>query len=170
MSAPFLPEFTQEPNKPHQRIWVNEETGVRCRSYASHNSYTCHHHIIPDMPPVFSNDAFPIERAETRESIQTAVADVLVRIAANEMDLKRAAILLYGLQIASTNLRTKVSAPAPDPPPTPPTAESRPLKADSQKPTAAPAATGRSGSRQTLPPRVPKLAGPKASADAAQTL
>jgi hypothetical protein len=32
------------------------------------------------------------------------------------MDHKRAAILLYGLQIASTNLRAKPAAPPPDPP------------------------------------------------------
>jgi hypothetical protein len=111
----FYPEFEQEPSKPHQCIWVNEDTGIRCRSYAAHNQYTCFHHQIPDMPPVFSNDAFPIRRAETRDSVQSALADILVRLAANQVDIKRAGILLYGLQIASCNLQPhpRPATPAP---------------------------------------------------------
>jgi hypothetical protein len=106
MSFSVFPEFEHEPSKPHQCIWTNAD-GVRCRSYAMHNKYTCFHHVIPDMPDVFSNDAFPLDRPETRDSIQSAIADILVRIAANQMDLKRASSLLYGLQIASTNLTAK---------------------------------------------------------------
>jgi hypothetical protein len=98
----FHPEFQQEPSEPHQCIWLNSE-GVRCRSYALHNQYTCFHHRI-DGIKVFSNDAFPIERPVDRDSLQSAIAEVLIRIAANQMDLKRAGILLYGLQVASSNL------------------------------------------------------------------
>jgi hypothetical protein len=107
----FYPEFEQEPSRPHQCIWVNHE-GVRCRSYAMRNKYTCFHHQSPDIHDVFSNDAFPIERPQDRASIQQSIADVVQRIAANQMDLKRAGILLYGLQIASANLRDRLPAPA----------------------------------------------------------
>ena len=103
----LLPEFREQPSKPHQCIWVDEDSGVRCRSFAARNQYTCYHHHIPDMPPVFANDAFPLERAEDRDSIQRSIADVLVRIAANQIDLKRATVLLYGLQTAASNLAAK---------------------------------------------------------------
>src|ERR1019366_18030 len=98
----FFPEFQQDPSKPHQCIHTNSE-GIRCRSYALRNEYTCFHHRIEGIT-VFSNDAFPLDLPQDRESIQTAIADVLARVAANQMDLKRAGILLYGLQIASSNL------------------------------------------------------------------
>ena len=110
----FYPEFQQDPSRPHQCIHVNSD-GIRCRSYAIRNEFTCFHHRIEGIT-VFSNDAFSLEDAHDHESIQRAVADVLTRIAANQMDLKRAGILLYGLQIASANLaphpRTNATKPA----------------------------------------------------------
>ena len=122
----FYPEFQQDPSRPHQCIHVNSD-GIRCRSYAIRNEFTCFHHRIEGIT-VFSNDAFSLEDAHDHESIQRAVADVLTRIAANQMDLKRAGILLYGLQIASSNLAAQLQTPAetpvpaPDPPPAPPSA------------------------------------------------
>jgi hypothetical protein len=41
---------------------------------------------------------------EDRASIQLSIAEVLSRLAANDLDPKRAGLLLYGLQIASCNL------------------------------------------------------------------
>jgi hypothetical protein len=47
-----------------------------------------------DLPPV-----------EDIESIQLALIDVLQALAANQLDPKRAGLLLYGLQVASANAR-----------------------------------------------------------------
>jgi len=108
----FYPEFKQDPSKPHQCVYYNE--GVRCRSFAMHNQYTCYQHQNIDMPKVISNDDFPLEAPKDRDSIQNAIADVLVRLAANQMDIKRAGMLLYGLQIAAYNIssRTRVAEKA----------------------------------------------------------
>jgi hypothetical protein len=47
-----------------------------------------------DLPPV-----------EDTESIQLALIDVLQALATNQLDTKRAGLLLYGLQVASSNAR-----------------------------------------------------------------
>ncbi len=47
---------------------------------------------------------FEIPLPEDRSAIQHAIGQVLQRIAANDIDPRRAGLLLYGLQIASLNL------------------------------------------------------------------
>jgi hypothetical protein len=47
-----------------------------------------------DLPPI-----------EDTESIQLALIDVLQALAANQLDPKRAGLLLYGLQVASANAK-----------------------------------------------------------------
>src|SRR6266851_7102647 len=47
---------------------------------------------------------FDIPLPEDRSAIQCSIGEVLLRIARNEIDPKRAGLLLYGLQIASLNL------------------------------------------------------------------
>ena len=47
---------------------------------------------------------FDLPLPEDRSAIQSAIGQVLQRIAANEIDPKRAGLLLYGLRIASLNL------------------------------------------------------------------
>ena len=42
---------------------------------------------------------------EDSESIQLALVDVMQAIAANQLDSKRAGLLLYGLQVASANVK-----------------------------------------------------------------
>ena len=49
---------------------------------------------VLDLPPL-----------EDRESIQLAVSMLCAALARNEIDPKRAALLLYGLQVASSNVR-----------------------------------------------------------------
>lgn len=107
----FYPEFAQHPSKPHQCVWTNDQ-GIRCRSYAMRNQYTCYHHQTVDMPEVMSNDPFPLPRADNFENIQMAVAEILERVAENRMDPKRASALLNGLQIASSNLHRRDAAAA----------------------------------------------------------
>ena len=45
----------------------------------------------------------PVDLSD-RSGIQLAIGEVLLRIASNELDPRRAGLLLYGLQIASRNL------------------------------------------------------------------
>ncbi|HEX4156444.1 MAG TPA: hypothetical protein VHY48_12600 [Acidobacteriaceae bacterium] len=47
---------------------------------------------------------FTLPQLEDRSSIQLAIGEVLQRIACNDIDPRRAGLLLYGLQIASLNL------------------------------------------------------------------
>jgi hypothetical protein len=51
-------------------------------------------HTALDLPPI-----------EDTESIQLALIEVVQAIAANQLDTKRAGLLLYGLQVASANVR-----------------------------------------------------------------
>jgi lysophospholipase L1-like esterase len=99
----FYPEFRQEPSKLHQCVHVDSD-GNRCVSHAMRNQYTCYHHQSDQIPSVFPNVPFPLDRVDDRTSIQKAVGDVLAQLAANEMDVKRASVLLYGLQLAASNL------------------------------------------------------------------
>jgi hypothetical protein len=48
--------------------------------------------------------SFDLPSPEDRAAIQHAIGQVLIRIAANQIDPRRAGLLLYGLQIASLNL------------------------------------------------------------------
>src|SRR5258708_19906484 len=54
----------------------------------------------PPPPPGSLRHPLP----EDRSAIQCSIGEVLLRIARNEIDPKRAGLLLYGLQIASLNL------------------------------------------------------------------
>src|SRR6202035_54761 len=47
---------------------------------------------------------FHLPLPEDRSAIQASIGEVLQRIASNEIDPRRAGLLLYGLQIASLNL------------------------------------------------------------------
>src|SRR6201996_1717475 len=47
---------------------------------------------------------FTLPNPEDRSAIQQSIGEVLRRIASNEIDPRRAGLLLYGLQIASLNL------------------------------------------------------------------
>ncbi|WP_035348397.1 hypothetical protein [Edaphobacter aggregans] len=108
------------------------------------NSYQCHH-IFPDNArcgsPRMRNEQFcyfhhdsrrPVVRPEQRiarrstfslftptshDSIQESLGELLIRIAANDIDPRRAGLLLYCLQIASANLRTAQKAQQTQTPP-----------------------------------------------------
>jgi hypothetical protein len=97
--------------------------GHRCasptlRSPAGHEPFCYYHHTTrgaaarTSPPPRDSSAAsnnrrsnFTLPLPEDRSSIQLAIGEVLRRIAANEIDSRRAGLLLYGLQIASLNLK-----------------------------------------------------------------
>jgi hypothetical protein len=54
--------------------------------------------------------SFDLPLPEDRAAIQHAIGQILIRIAANQLDPRRAGLLLYGLQIASLNL-PKIAPP-----------------------------------------------------------
>lgn len=84
--------------------------GHRCGSPCLRREEFCYYHHTTRRPIEDPSQrrarttAFDLPLPEDRSSIQHAIGEVLQRIAANEIDPKRAGLLLYGLQIASLNL------------------------------------------------------------------
>src|ERR1700761_1767012 len=75
--------------------------GVESFCYYHHNSRP----PIQDAPPRKRRQSrFALPNPEDRSAIQQSIGEVLRRIASNEIDPRRAGLLLYGLQIASLNL------------------------------------------------------------------
>jgi len=76
----------------------------------------------PDTPasatgaPQYLPEAIPLELdlppREDVESIQVSISLLVAALARNLIDSKRAAVLLYGLQLASTNARSVTIEPA----------------------------------------------------------
>ena len=59
--------------------------------------------------------AFDLPIPEDRSAIQLSIGEVLRRVASNDVDPRRAGLLLYGLQIASNNLPRAAGEPASTP-------------------------------------------------------
>ena len=88
--------------------------GRRCGSPSLRHEELCYYHHTTRRPvekPRTREPHFDLPLPEDRSAIQSAIGQVLQRIAANEIDPKRAGLLLYGLQIASLNL-PREAAPA----------------------------------------------------------
>jgi hypothetical protein len=91
--------------------------GLRCGSFCLRGEEFCYYHHNSRRPvPIqeiqhrkLHREEFVLPNLEDRSAIQATISEVLQRIAANEIDPRRAGLLLYGLQIASLNL------PKPDP-------------------------------------------------------
>ena len=105
-------DFRRQPSKCMHHYY---EDGRRCRAQAMHNNYMCFAHRIDTIPPVYENEPFEIPANLTRDTIQLALGNLAALLATNRMDLKRAGLLAYILQIASTNLH-KPTQPVPAPP------------------------------------------------------
>lgn len=97
-------DFQREPSMPHQCMHSNPDSGRRCRGRAMHDNYMCFAHRDNVIPPVIENDPFEITHLANRAAIQQALAGVAARLACNRIDLKRAGILVYTLQVAACNL------------------------------------------------------------------
>ncbi len=98
--------------------------GHRCGSPALRSADFCfyHHNCRKPVPKAEAQErqaernrraAFILPNPEDRSAIQEAIGTVLLRLAANELDPKRAGLLLYGLQIASCNLPRQKEQPDP---------------------------------------------------------
>jgi len=89
--------------------------GRRCGSPSLRHEELCYYHHTTRRPvekPRTREPHFDLPLPEDRSAIQSAIGQVLQRIARNEIDPKRAGLLLYGLQIASLNL-PREAAPTP---------------------------------------------------------
>jgi hypothetical protein len=113
--------------------------GRRCKSPSLGLSAFCyfhsrllrrHKHLIETAPVLSANqpnaptsetpqylpEAVPLELdlppLEDVESIQVSISLLVAALARNRIDSKRAAVLLYGLQLASTNARSVTIEPA----------------------------------------------------------
>jgi hypothetical protein len=80
--------------------------GHRCGSPALRGQDLCYYHHASRREPRLAghNGCFLMPRIDDRPAIQIALYDVLGRLSLADIDLKRAGMLLYGLQIASSNL------------------------------------------------------------------
>jgi len=84
--------------------------GHRCASPCLRQEEFCYYHHTTRKPVTnprqrrSRRSTFNLPLPEDRSAIQASIGQVLQRIAANEIDPRRAGLLLYGLQIASLNL------------------------------------------------------------------
>jgi hypothetical protein len=95
--------------------------GSRCACPCLRGEELCYFHHTTRRPvPKWENETpkplratFALPAPEDHRAIQHAIGEVLRRIASDDIDPRRAGLLLYGLQIASSNL----PKPRPDAPP-----------------------------------------------------
>src|SRR5207302_3732046 len=84
--------------------------GRRCASPCLRQEQFCYYHHTTRRPVAnptqlrTRRSTFHLPLPEDRSAIQASIGEVLQRIAANEIDPRRAGLLLYVLQIASRNL------------------------------------------------------------------
>ena len=71
------------------------------------------HPIDGGEPQVAAQPTLHLPALEDRESIQLAASMIIGALARNTLDTRRAATLLYGLQVASANARNLKHRPAP---------------------------------------------------------
>jgi hypothetical protein len=90
--------------------------GHRCGSPALREEEFCYYHHTSRRPIQEAptrrrrQSRFTVPSPEDRSAIQTSIGLVLTRLASNDLDPRRAGLLLYGLQIASLNLGKPVLA------------------------------------------------------------
>ena len=101
-------ETNEEPKRYRCRHIFTD--GRRCGSPCLRGEAFCYYHHTTRRPIENPRQRrarqshFALPLPEDRSAIQSSIGQVLQRIAANEIDPKRAGLLLYGLQIASLNL------------------------------------------------------------------
>jgi hypothetical protein len=102
-------QYTTETPKQYQCRHIFTD-GHRCASPCLRQEEFCYYHHTTRRPVAnprqrrSRRSTFHLPLPEDRSAIQSSIGQVLQRIAANEIDPRRAGLLLYGLQIASLNL------------------------------------------------------------------
>jgi hypothetical protein len=85
--------------------------GARCGSPALRNETRCYYHHETRKPVSNPRDrnarmnAFEFPFPDSRTSIQATLGDLMLRIGSNDIDPRRAGLLLYCLQLAQANLK-----------------------------------------------------------------
>jgi hypothetical protein len=103
-----MPHTTETPKQYQCRHIFTD--GHRCSSPCLRQQEFCYYHHTTRKPIAnpgrrrSRSSTFHLPLPEDRSAIQSSIGEVLQRIAANEIDPRRAGLLLYGLQIASLNL------------------------------------------------------------------
>jgi hypothetical protein len=95
--------------------------GHRCASPCLRQEEFCYYHHTTRKPIAnpkqrrSRRSTFHLPLPEDRSAIQASIGEVLQRIASNDIDPRRAGLLLYGLQIASLNLPKPQTLTKPEP-------------------------------------------------------
>jgi len=91
--------------------------GERCGSPAMRGEKFCYHHHLTRRPIADARlrqarrNAFDMPTPNSRAEIQQSLGRIIDRVAGNDIDLRRAGLLLYALQLASTNLTEHLRHP-----------------------------------------------------------
>ena len=91
-------------------------SGRKCQSPALKDQNFCYFHSNTRKRPSPQNQSYEpytepkettlgLSPLEDADAIQLAISDVVLALAANRIDSRRARILIYGLQVASQNNR-----------------------------------------------------------------
>ena len=90
-------------------------SGNKCRAAALRGTPYCYFHTrvhhFAKAKPEPKNAPLKLPVLEDRSAIQLALAQILDALASARIDSKQAGLLLYGLQIASTNISGDASVP-----------------------------------------------------------
>jgi len=108
------------PNEPaFQQCFHQITAGHRCHAPAMRGEYFCRHHYKRARNVIPPSSTYEMPLITDRESLRAAVLQIASRVAANSLDVRRAGILLYSLQIALTTFpplpRPKSEASSPEP-------------------------------------------------------
>ena len=91
-------------------------SGKKCRAAALRGTPYCYFHTrvhhFGKPKPELKNAPLKLPVLEDRSAIQLALAQILDALASARIDSKQAGLLLYGLQIASTNISGDASVPS----------------------------------------------------------
>jgi len=120
-----MPLSDYDPPKPDRKQCRHILTsGHRCQSPCLKSAATgdepfCYYHHTTRHPVTglktrrARQSTFELPLIEDRSAIQAAINEILSRIASNDLDPRRAGLLLYGLQIASLNQSAQEAANRP---------------------------------------------------------
>jgi hypothetical protein len=75
-------------------------SGHYCNAPALRGEYFCRHHFKRGSVIAPPNTRYELPAITGRESLRTAVLEIAGRVGANSLDIRRAGIMLYSLQIA----------------------------------------------------------------------